>query len=97
MLVIDRRGLPTVELRQVQLGDHLVLFRRQGDRAYHYRLFGLLIRLGGGLAFLVDALVLDRAFDGVLVVNEHALYLLEVEQAWAVDMLIDHARGQILG
>ncbi len=92
VLVVDGRRQSVGKFRQVELGDHPMLLRRKRHRANDNRLFGRLIRLRRRTAFLVDALVLRRAFGRVLVVNEHALDLLEVEQPRAVDVLVDPPR-----
>jgi hypothetical protein len=60
--------------------------------------FVVLGRFCGGefIGFLIDAPMFGDSFDGVGIVCEQAVDMFEVEQAGAIDELVEHPCGQIL-
>ncbi len=49
--------------------------------------------VGAGIEFGVP----QRALDGFLIVGEDAFDPFIVEEAWAVDIFVEHARGEVVG
>jgi hypothetical protein len=98
-LVIDRRDPLALGLDDVDPGDQPVLVAREFDAAGVNRLarggqFG-----GGreGAFSLVDFLVPQRPFDRLAVVGKYALDPFIIEQPRAIDELVEHPCGEILG
>src|SRR5206468_6635270 len=96
MLVIDRHRLSVRELRKIELCDDLVLLGRERNRSRNHRLFRH-ARWGRRLsAFLVDAAVLDAAFDRIRAFDKDSLHLFVIEETRTIDELVDHPRRQII-
>jgi hypothetical protein len=47
-------------------------------------------RVGEFIGFLIDAFVFGDPFDGIGVVGKKAVDVFEVEEAWAIDELVEH-------
>src|ERR1043166_8265373 len=97
MLVVDRHRPVLLELCQIQFRNDSMLFRRKSNRSNDD---GLFHRFAGyrriRSAFLIDATVLDAAFDGVRTLDKYSLDLFVEEQAGTIYKFIDHPGRKIV-
>jgi hypothetical protein len=100
VLVVDGRdrfaiGLYQVRLHQVHLRDDAQPFAGERDGPCVDVLRNL-ARRGKRGSLGVHAPVLDRAFDGIDALLEHAFHPFVEEKARTVSELVNHPRGQIV-
>jgi hypothetical protein len=88
-LRVNRHDSVPGTLEQVDLGNQAEARRRQHHRSCDAHL--ALVRERGRTAGGVDLTVMPPPLDGVEIVGELSADPLEVEQAWAVAVLVDHA------
>ena len=73
MLVVHWCRSAEVEFREIELCDHAMFFRREGDRGHDHGLAGLLARIRCGLALPIYTFVLCRSFAFHYLCRAHSL------------------------
>jgi hypothetical protein len=96
VFVIDGDGEAGGNLEEINFRDDAEGFGGESDGA-GFEIVGEIFGWGKGGAFSIDAFVLVAAFDGVGAFAEDAFDEFIEEEAWAIDELIDHAGGEVIG
>lgn len=97
-LVIDRGDGAGGDLDEVHFGDDAPLLAGKGDGAGMADVFGRgFLRLGEGAGAGIDTGVLEFSFNGFGAFGEDGFNPFVVEESGAVDELVEHASGEVVG